>query len=193
MADAEWNPDRYLDSMLAEIPAYPELQAHVAAATAGLPTEDVLELGIGTGETATRVLELHPNARWVGVDASEAMLARARKTLVSADLRHGRLEDPLPAGPFDLVVSALAIHHLDSQAKRALFRRVHTVLRPGGRFVVGDVVVPERSEDAQIEIDWKVDLPDSVADQLEWLRESGFDAEALWIFKDLAVFRGSRS
>jgi len=41
------------------------------------------------------------------------MLAHARRVLARADLRVSRLEDELPPGPFDLVVSALAVHHLD--------------------------------------------------------------------------------
>jgi SAM-dependent methyltransferase len=53
-----------------------------------------------------------------------------------------RLEDPLPQGSFDLVFSALAIHHLDGSAKADLFARVAAVVAPGGRFVIGDVVTP---------------------------------------------------
>ena len=94
------------------------------------------------------MLELHPAARLVGIDESPEMLARAREALPGADLRCGRLEDPLPEGPFDLVVTALAIHHLDGAGKRELFARVHDVLPRCGTFVLGDVVVPRRPEDA---------------------------------------------
>src|SRR5438067_19392 len=135
--------------MHAEIPGYEELEDAVAAAAVG---QNVLELGTGTGETAARVLARNPGARWTGIDASEAMLARARERLPGADLRVGRLEEPLPEGPFDLVVSVLAVHHLDGPGKRDLFSRVAAV---GERFVLGDVVVPERAEDAVIEIDWQ--------------------------------------
>jgi tRNA (cmo5U34)-methyltransferase len=192
MANVEWDPDSYLETMLAEIPGYRELEDRVAAATEGLEAQDVLELGTGTGETARRVLALHPGVRWTGVDASEAMLARASEVLPTADLHHTRLEDPLPPGPFDLVVSVLAVHHLDAAGKRDLFRRIAEVLHPGGHFVLGDVVVPERPEDVQIEIDWVVDLPDRLDDQLEWLREAGLEPETLWAWKDLAVVRARR-
>ena len=79
MANVDWDPEVYLDSMLAEIPRYAELQDRVAAATEGAPVANVLELGTGTGETARRILALHPEARWTGVDANEAMLAAARR------------------------------------------------------------------------------------------------------------------
>jgi tRNA (cmo5U34)-methyltransferase len=185
----DWNPDTYLAEMVAEIPGYEELQAAVSAVTEGLPAATVLELGTGTGETTLRVLANHPDARWTGIDSSEAMLARARERLPQADLRLARLEDPLPAGPFELAVSVLAVHHLDGPAKRDLFGRLAQV---ADVFVLGDVVVPERPEDAVIEIDWEYDVPSSLAEQLAWLREAGFDAEASYVRPDLAVFVARR-
>ena len=193
MSEWEWNPDTYLAEMAAEIPGYEELQEAVVAATVDVHATRVLELGTGTGETGLRVQACHTGARWVGIDASEAMLARARERLPDADLRLQRLEDELPSGPFDLVVSALAVHHLDGPGKRDLFSRVARVLEPGGHFVLGDVVVPPAGQKGPIHIDWVMDLPDSVEDQLAWLRDSGFEAEAAGVRVDLAVFRATLS
>ena len=189
MSDFVWDPDTYLQEMLAELPGYDKLQAAVAEATAALAPRTVLELGTGTGETAQRVLAQHPEARWTGIDASEPMLARARERLPDADLRLSRLEDPLPSGPFDLVVSVLAVHHLPGDAKRDLFTRIAQL---SDNFVLGDVVVPARPEDAVIEIDGVYDVPSSVADQLAWLRDAGFDADATEVRPDLAVFVARR-
>ena len=50
-------------------------------------------------------------------------------------------------------------------------------------------MIPEDPTQAEIEIDWDYDLPSSVADQLEWLREAGFNADADYVRPDLAVFR----
>jgi tRNA (cmo5U34)-methyltransferase len=179
----EWDPQTYLDQMLEEIPGYEELEAAVAERAVG---RTILELGTGTGETAARVLARNPGAAYVGIDASEAMLAAARARLPDeAQLLVQRLEDELPPGPFDLVVSVLAVHHLDAAGKRDLFRRVAAVT---DRFVLGDVVVPERPEDAAIEIDWVYDLPSRVDEQLAWARAAGFtDVEAVAIRPDLAV------
>jgi tRNA (cmo5U34)-methyltransferase len=120
------------------------------------------------------------------------MLERARQAFPDADLRLIRLEDPLPPGPFDLVVSTLCVHHLNAAAKRDLFCRIVKILRVGGCFVLADIVVPEREEDVIAPIDWVMDLPDSLDDQLEWLRGAGFDAEAAWTLKDLAIIRSTR-
>jgi tRNA (cmo5U34)-methyltransferase len=193
MSEWEWNPETYLAEMAAELPGYEELQEAVVAATADVIAARVLELGTGTGETALRVRARHPDATLVGVDASEAMLERARERLPDADLRLQRLEDELPAGPFDLVVSALAVHHLDGTGKRDLFARVARVLGPGGLFVLGDVVVPPAGQEGPICIDWEMDLPDSVDDQLAWLRDAGFEAEASSVRVDLAVLHARLS
>ena len=188
MTGYDWNPETYLGEMLAEIPGYEELQQAVAALARGT---NILELGTGTGETALRVLAHNRGARWTGIDASEAMLAAARARLPqTTELRVQRLEDPLPAGPFDLVVSVLAVHHLDANAKRDLFTRVS---RLTSNFVLGDVVVPEHPEDAAIEIDGVYDVPDTAADQVQWLREAGFtEVDAQYVRPDLAVLTARR-
>jgi tRNA (cmo5U34)-methyltransferase len=186
-----WDPETYLQNMLAEVPAYPELQEQTAAAAKAVEARTILELGIGTGETTRRILGSHPDARLVAIDSSEEMLGHARESFPDADLRLARLQDPLPDGPFDLIVSALAVHHLDGPGKQDLFRRIAAALLPGGTFVLADVVVPENEEDVVTPIDWEYDLPDRVDDQLDWLRAAGFDAETFWSYKDLAVLRAT--
>jgi tRNA (cmo5U34)-methyltransferase len=188
-----WDPDTYLQLMREEVPAYDRLQDEVARAAAGLRVERILELGTGTGETAARVLALYPEAALVGIDDSEAMLAQARSRLGDGpDLRVGQLEAPLPASGFDLVISALAVHHLDADGKRALFQRVEDSLRPGGRFVLADVVIPERDEDAVTPLSPDYDLPDRVYDQLRWLEDAGLHPRVAWAEKDLAVIAAER-
>jgi tRNA (cmo5U34)-methyltransferase len=181
-----FDPDTYLANMREDIPVFDELQEETARATEGIDVQDILELGVGTGLTSKRVLEAHPLAHLVGIDESEAMLAAAD---IAGDLRVSRLEDPLPDGPFDLVVSCLAVHHLDAEGKQDLFRRIAEVLRPGSRFVLTDVVVPERPEDAVTPTTPGFDRPDPLGPQLEWLREAGFKPKTTWTWKDLAVVR----
>jgi tRNA (cmo5U34)-methyltransferase len=184
-----FDPETYLDLMAAEVPQYEQLQAEVAGATQGLAVGRLLDLGAGTGMTSQAVLDVHPDARVVGVDESEAMLSHARRALPeTSDLRVARLEDPLPDGPFDLVVSALAVHHLDGEGKADLFARV---LAPGGRFVLGDVVVPDDPADVVTPIDGVYDTPSRAADQLGWMADAGFDCRVHWTSKDLAVLVGA--
>jgi Methyltransferase domain len=120
VAQFHWDPDTYLELIRKEVLDYEHLQAQATAAT-GTGAMRVLELGIGTGETARRVLTRHPRARLIGLDASREMVDRARHALPRdrVELRVAQLEDPLPDGPFDVVIGALAIHHLDGRARHS--------------------------------------------------------------------------
>ena len=187
-----FDPGTYRQLMAAEVPAYDRLQDQVAEAGRDVAAARVLDLGTGTGETAKRVLAHHPGAQLVGVDVSAEMLEHARRALPGAQLIVRRLEEPLPDGPFDLVVSALAIHHVDGQGKADLFRRVAAVLRPGGRFVFADVVVPDDPAEAVTPIDPEYDLPSRLDEQLRWLTDAGLDARQLWAERDLVVVAATR-
>jgi tRNA (cmo5U34)-methyltransferase len=186
-----WRPETYLEEIRAELPRYDRLQDEVAAATKGLRVRAALELGIGTGETAGRVLALHPEARLLGIDGSEPMLAAAGAALPHdrVELRLLRLEAAPPAGRFDLVFSAFAIHHIESREKAALFARIASALSPGGRFVLGDVVVPESPAHAVTPLEEGVDLPDPLDDQLRWLEDAGLEPRVAWAWKNTAVVR----
>jgi tRNA (cmo5U34)-methyltransferase len=185
MAQFHFEARSYLRLMAEEVPDYARLQDEVAAAASGGEVRRALELGTGTGETARRVLAAHPGAALIGVDASEDMLAHA--DLPGADLRLGRLEEPLPSGPFELVFSALAVHHLDGAGKADLFARIAAVLAPGGRFVLGDVVVPDDPADVVTPVDGVYDQPSTLAEQLAWLRDAGLRPAVAWQHRDLAV------
>jgi tRNA (cmo5U34)-methyltransferase len=188
----QWDPKTFLARMHETCPDYERLQAETVAAS-GAGARRILELGTGTGETASRVLARHPHGAYVGVDASGEILDYARHVLPSerVELRVGRLEESLPPGPFDLVVSVLTVHHLRAAAKADLFRRVAGALRPSGRLVVGDFIVHEDPAEPATELDPTYDAPSTIAEQLHWMREAGLSSELAWSHRDLAVMVGS--
>ena len=188
-----FHPDSYLELVRAEVPDYEVLQDTVAGAAAEVTASSVLDLGTGTGETLRRVATRHPHARLVGVDESKDMLAAARSIVPGADLRVGRLQDALPDEPFDLVVSALAVHHLDEDEKADLFRRVSQRLTRGGRFVLADVVIPDDPADAVTPLDAGYDLPSRVTEQLRWMRDANLTPTLRWSRRDLAVIVADRA
>ena len=194
MEERFWfDPVTYRALMNEEIADYPELQSQVSQACAHRQVRHVLDLGVGTGETALGVLAHHPRAQIVGLDENTAMLDHARARLpTSALLRVGRLEEALPPGPFDLVVSTLAVHHLDAAGKEELFQRVAAVLAPGGRFVLADLVVPENPADVHTHIDWVYDLPSPLSDQCVWLERAGLVVTVAWRYRDLASITADR-
>ena len=190
---SRWSPEGYLDWVKGEIPAYDRLQDELIDATRKVFATRILDLGSGTGETARRLLAAHPDAELVGVDGSEEMLVAARESLAGkkATFHNGRLEHTLPAGDFPLVTSALAIHHLTAAEKKDLYNRIATVLRPRGRFVLADVVIPDDPADTTIELS-DYDRPSPIGDQLDWLQAAGLQPHLCWTEKDLAVIAADR-
>jgi len=190
--DYHFTPESYLTMMRAAVPGYDRLEDEALAAT-GVGAKSVLELGTGTGETARRVLDRHPDAQLVGIDASPGMIKVARASLPAdrVKLLVGRLEDPLPEGSFDLVVSALAVHHLEGIGKADLFRRIASGLDPAGRFVLADVVEPVNPSCVATAIDPEVDHPSKLDEQLAWLEAAGLFPEVTWTHRDLVVIVGS--
>jgi tRNA (cmo5U34)-methyltransferase len=175
MPEFSWKPDEYLDLIRGEVPRYEELQEQAIAAIPFAPAR-VLELGIGTGETTRRLIDAYPEAWVIGLDSSPDMVYRAREAY--DDVRLARIEDPLPDGPWDLVIGVLSIHHLSAELKRELFRRVREQSRA---LVIGDIVKAE----AQVTpLEEGYDFPEAAADLAEW---SG--GEVTWAADDLAVVR----
>jgi tRNA (cmo5U34)-methyltransferase len=97
----------------------------------------------------------------------------------------------LPEGYFDLVVSALSVHHLEDNAKADLFRRIASRLAPAGRFVLADVVEPVDPSHVATGIDPEVDHPSKLDEQLAWLEASGLFPEVTWTHRDLVVIVAS--
>src|SRR5690606_5914979 len=146
------------------------LQAR-AVASLEVRAQSVLELGVGTGETTRRVLAAHPAARAIGIGGKADMLAAVEALQDSDRVRPEQrlLEDPLPDGAYDLMVSVLAVHHLDGPGKADLFRRARAVTAANGAFVLGDLVVPDDPTTAYTPIDGVVDQPSTMGEQLGWL------------------------
>jgi tRNA (cmo5U34)-methyltransferase len=190
--DYHFTPESYLTRMREAVPGYDRLEDETLTAT-GVGAKSVLELGTGTGETARRVLNRHPDAQLIGIDGSPGMVKVARASLPAdrVKLVVGRLEDPLPEGSFDLVVSALAVHHLEGTGKADLFRRIASRLDPAGRFVLGDVVEPVNPSYVVTAIDPEVDHPSKLDEQLAWLEAAGLFPEVTWTHRDLVVIVGS--
>jgi len=107
-----------------------------------------VELAPGAGWLTNGILSRFSHARMIGLDGSPAMMEATKSTLgvnaSRADLRLFRLEDPawpdtLPDG-LRCIVSSLAIHHLDHDAKRKLYRRLFDKLESGGALLILDMV-----------------------------------------------------
>jgi tRNA (cmo5U34)-methyltransferase len=125
----------------------------------------------------------------------------------------------LPAAGFDAAIGIQSIHHLAGEEKQALFRTVARLLRPGGLFLISDRVMlaaaalfpyhlalwnrvqiqhgdpPDRSDYSYAAhcagLQQRGDAPDTVEDQLAWLRAAGFGAvDCFYRQVERAIFGG---
>jgi tRNA (cmo5U34)-methyltransferase len=177
-----------------------------------------LDLGAGTGLFSSLLLERVPQARIDLFDGSAAMLDQAKARFSGrADFgyRIGDMADAELGGPYDLVISALAIHHLSDEDKQGLFARILAALRPGGLFVNAEQVLgptPEAEarygavwreqagangispgEIEAAEIRMRTDRCAPLEDQLVWLRQAGFeDVDCSFKAWRFAVYAGAR-
>lgn len=159
MSQFDWTPEAYLERIRADLPRYDELQERAIAAVP-FPPERVLELGMGTGETTRRLIEAHPDAWVIGLDSSPDMVFRARRDY--DDVQLARMQDPLPDGPWDLVIAVLSTTDLTEDQLQALCRRVKEQSR--------SLVIADRFE------------PNKLKALLDWS-----DGQIAWQSDDLAV------
>lgn len=177
----------------------------------------LLDIGAGTGLLSALLLEKYPYASLTLMDISDNMLNVARDRFtqrtgvkyLAIDYRQADL-----GGPYDIICSALSIHHLEHDEKRSLYRRIFAALNPGGVFVNAEQVEAETGDEHRRNMAYWEDfirsgpLPESIAReamarrdaldrmekasvQLAWLRESGFSSVDI-VYKNrmLVVMRG---
>jgi tRNA (cmo5U34)-methyltransferase len=168
---AIWDSEAYDAPRRRLVPDFDRFYGTAVELVAGLDVDRprVLDLGAGTGILSASVRVAIPDAELTLLDGAAPMLAVARRRLGDVATITADLTDPLPAGPFDAVVSALAIHHLTDDAKRDLFTRVLAVLRPGGVFVNAEQVAGASPwHQAQYEAAHERDARALGTDDAEW-------------------------
>jgi tRNA (cmo5U34)-methyltransferase len=176
----------------------------------------ILDLGAGTGMLSAIVAEAFPEAQFTLFDFSPSMLEQARQILGErAEVVTGDMYEGIPAGPWDAVISALAIHHMTDRGKRSVYEAVFGELRRGGVFVNAEHVLGETPalhehyaewhrfqayEKGLTDAEWadtvermEHDHLTPLSTQLGWLGEIGFtDVDCFLKDHGFAVFSGRR-
>ena len=178
----------------------------------------VLDLGAGTGMLSLLIAKKFPQAKITLLDISLEMLGKAREwfagmeerlEFVAGDYANGF------AGQFEVVISALSIHHLPDTDKITLFKNIHDALPDGGIFINADQILGPTPDIEQVyhetwlrqirdlgvsDTDLNAALERMKADrmapldsQLIWLQEAGFSSVHCWYQNHrFAVFSGQK-
>ncbi|MEM6942717.1 MAG: class I SAM-dependent methyltransferase [Pseudomonadota bacterium] len=131
------------------VPCFEEFYGAAVEAVGPLaPGARLLDLGAGTGLLAAMIAVSRPSLDVTLVDLSAEMLNRAPGRFAAAGLSQPQLVTgdyavAMPEGPFEAIVSALSIHHLDDAGKAQVFAGVADRLSPGGGFVNAEQVLGE--------------------------------------------------
>lgn len=160
----------------------------------------ILDIGAGTGLLSTLLLQKFPKADITLMDISENMLDVARQRFSGMEnifYRSGDYNRTDIGGPYNLVCSALSIHHLAPEDKRQLFKRIFSALKPGGLFINADQADGETLYFRLKYLDYwneflkngplssgeyteilnrrdTLDRNNTLSEQLRWLNECGF-------------------
>ncbi|MDE6671951.1 MAG: class I SAM-dependent methyltransferase [Ruminococcus sp.] len=161
--------------------------------------ENIIDLGAGTGLLSYYWYKHFPTSEYLLVDIADDMLSVARRRFNGINNISCQVSDyteNLPDTPFDTVISALSIHHLETIEKKDLFSKLYNSLQTGGIFVNYDQFCAGDSglniwydkywenhlfnsglTDRDIEL-WqerrKLDRECSVEQEIDMLKESGF-------------------
>lgn len=103
---------------------------------------EVIDLGTGTGISAKVVQSVLPYAHFNLVDFSAQMMRGAREKFAPSDTRFIEADYSTMNWDrmYDVVMTVIGLHHQSDEGKRELFKRVHAHLKPGGVFIIGDLV-----------------------------------------------------
>jgi tRNA (cmo5U34)-methyltransferase len=179
----------------------------------------ILDIGAGTGLLSALLLQRYPDASLTLLDISDQMLNAAHERFsgnpdvrcITGDYSTGDL-----GGQYDLICSALSIHHLIDKDKQKLYDRIYGALNPGGVFVNADQAAGETpaldreymhwwdgfirngplGRDEQGEILKRratLDKNAKLSVQLGWLRDSGFlDVDVVYRNRIFVVITGRK-
>lgn len=178
----------------------------------------ILDVGAGTGLLSSLILQKYPGADVTLIDISDKMLEIAKERFKDKPNVHYIIGDYTKykfQRTYDVVMSALSIHHLTDEGKRQFYKRVYHLLNPKGIFINADQVLGETpflenlyKEDWKIKIEQsgltegeiqaayertKLDKMSTLQDQLNWLKESGLkDVDCVYKYYNFVVLFGKK-
>lgn len=179
-----------------------------------------IDIGCGTGAVSKRLLDAFPRAELTCLDMTEKMMDLVKERLkgrrnvrfVLSDIYDFEFD-----GPYDAVISSLALHHIiTDEDKKLVYRKILGALAPGGSFFNADLVIGSDAamqelnmsrwkefmyrglardyvDEVQVPRHYREDSPSKLVDHLRWLEEAGFTGvDVAWKHLNFVVYGGRR-
>lgn len=218
----KYTTDKYDRDIVNSIPFHKELHEHIADFVVknfdAKKEYGILDLGTGTAITAKLIQDLLPKAKIDAVDFSESMIAGAKKKLGDENVRYffGDYSQMSFDKHYDIIASVIGLHHQNTAGKQKMFRKVYSLLKPGGVFIFGDLVthsnkyeaarnnalhyhhLVEHATDEKTLTEWAYhhmflnDLA-PIEDQTEWLTNIGFNVRKDFLKMNTALLLCSKT
>lgn len=179
---------------------------------------NILDIGAGTGLFSAFILNKYPKAKITLIDISEQMLEMAKERFdgnknikyIAANYTEYEFNDK-----YDVIISALSIHHLEHEQKKGLYSKCYEILKSNGIFINADQVLGETLYIEKLnKMNWeksieessltqeeiiatyeriKLDKEATLDEQLSWLKKSGFvDVGCVYKYFHFAVMFGRK-
>lgn len=148
----------------------------------------ILDIGCGTGLEIPAILTKASHARLTCIDLSPEMLKILKEKFPGENIRtiqRSYITHDFGEARYEVILSSMTLHHLLPDQKRVLYRKCFNALKSGGLYIEGDYIVPEEKMQRLLENyralpdvarggSHHIDIPLSLATQIDLLREAGF-------------------
>ncbi len=199
--------ENYTSDMQKCVPHYDYLLSCFSSGfSANLEPQRILDLGCGNGNVTQELLKIFPRAKYTLLDVSQEMLnscsERFKETKIKPITSYFN-DYKFPSNSFDIVAAGFSMHHCSAIDKQELFKKIYNSLRDTGVLTLSDLIIDKNDVNHSKLIEqwgklvnshfpdgekwtWimehydEYDKPDSLENQLKWLRNVGFrDIEIL--------------
>lgn len=191
----------------------------LSAAISDIENPNILDIGAGTGLLSSFLIKKYPKATFTLIDLSEKMMDMAKERFINyPNVKYiiGDYTKYTFSEKYDIVASALSIHHLEDESKKELYKKIYSILHKNGVFINADQVNGETPfiesfnktiwiqsiEKSGLSIEdrnagyerMKLDKEAKLNDQLTWLNDIGFtDVSCIYKYYKFAVMFGRKS